>query len=337
MRTQASMQISNTVNLLTSLFVIGVLFLHHSSYTSKYLAVPSEIGNIIVYFCIGGFVYISAFKLTRAKLNSTFLIFWLSRIIRIIPLYTVALMGFYILYYNGSNPINIFFHILGLKAIFPELLGPTYIAMYFVAILLAYYLFFSITKQLLSKRRVFILCSAFTYLAILGVRMYFESDYKIFHNAFVIYFPFFVAGMLTATKKSREEHYLFIRCILISIPSIVFLSLILHFMDASKGIGFLSTALFAATAMIPLHVLAVQIRFQNKTLVTVAKHIAYASFSMYLFHRIIWYGMALLYNSHTILQWFYIVVIGTPAIFCISYGIQYGYDQLTNKSRFHQV
>lgn len=59
------------------------------------------------------------------------------------------------------------------------------------------------------------------------------------------------------------------------------------------------------------------------------KGVAYASFCMYLFHRVIFYGITNIYtpsdNIHTVV---YLTLLAVPVIYVASFYTQKGYDRL---------
>ncbi|MFH1565454.1 MAG: acyltransferase [bacterium] len=326
------------VNLLIAFFVFIILYLHHRVYVAIYdnFKNPSIFDIFLVRIAVGGFFFLSGYKLTKTKLADSFVEFWKNRILRIYPLYFFSLALFTFIVYppsnNGLYPTisNFFIHALGLQVLFPNLFGNNYSTLYFVGLLFLYYFLFLIIKNriksadnfLIASMLIFTICFAINQVAL-------KFSFLLFHILFFIYFYFFVFGMYFSHYETDAIEYInkrsnrFFLLVLSFVAAFIYLILLIekNFQNSYYEI----LPILFATIPVYIFFLSSNIVFSKK-IGKMLKKISYASFATYLFHRPIWTIMCYFWHDNFFGQWVYMTPIGVGIIFFISYGLQRGYD-----------
>lgn len=320
------------IKLLSTLFIFVVLFLHHTSYSVAPFRTYDVVNVFLVYFSVGGFLFLSGYKLAKNKGVESFSVFWKNRLIRIYPLYAIAVFVFSIaLYWGKTNLLVLIIHLLGLQMVFPGLFGQNFLTLYFIGILLVFYLFFSLTKKYQKDPRSFTVLSVAVFCIALLVKYTLSGNITVFSSPLFIYFPVFTAGMLLADSEERVAGFMHRHMIAIFfwffflIPAML---VSIRYFAAEENAFVLLSAVVIGSVLIPLHTILVLFGRHWRRVPSVVSAVSYASFAMYLFHRPIWGLMQAVYPDRTLLQWAYIVGVGVPLIIGVSYVLQYSYDTI---------
>lgn len=320
------------VELWTAIFILIVLYVHHAGYTSYYIFFNSPIP--LNYLAVGGFFFLSAYKLTKSKMKDSFTGFWKNRLIRIYPIYFIALILFTIFVYKSFNLGNFIIHALALQILFPDLFGANYLTLYFIALLFMYYMIFSITKQYLNNLKKFLLISSLIFFVCLFVD-WITSGLQIFEYRFFLYYPMFITGMIFSYYElqiKKNKYFNNISSLLVSI--IIFI--IVYIIKVSLDITDIYFEITANFYLIPFFLFIISTNFKKSNINMInsfIKKLAYASFCIYLFHRPIWQFLGDIWYERSIAQWFFIMFFGFALIYTISYFIQSKYDFLIGKSK----
>ena len=123
-----------SIYLLHTVFIFIILFLHHWGYTENYFKLVSKY-NFILFLqklSVGGFFFLSGYKMAKYKLADPVKNFIVNRFFRIYILYVISLVLFSFTAYphlnNGDLPSikNFLVHILCFQSILPDLFQKNY-------------------------------------------------------------------------------------------------------------------------------------------------------------------------------------------------------------------
>ena len=125
------------VCLLTAVFVLGVVFLHVSwltSYPQKWLY-DLKINVPIARLLVGGFCFLSGYKLARSKKDAPSFSFIKNRLGRIYPPYILTVCLFIWIVEKEVAKKQVALHLMGLQIFLPELAQPFMRTIWFVGVL----------------------------------------------------------------------------------------------------------------------------------------------------------------------------------------------------------
>lgn len=326
-----------TIDLLNAFFICVVLYLHHSMYTKYHIKLFSEfhLNHYLQKMAVGGFFFLSGFKLMKTKFETSFKDFFINRFFRIYLLYLLAVICHSIVVFPyihlGRFPDykNIIIHALGIQTILPGIFGPIYLTLWFISFLFLFYLHFIFTRKIVHK--------TFNYLITLGVTiliiMISHNSIKIFNISpfskelciFLLYFSF---GMIYAVNKIAIEkiyNFLLILAILFGLYGSLFF---LTYKINVWGVEFINIAFYVISSS-ALYVLIFKIIGQNfipRRINRTVKYMSYASFCVFLFHRPIWSIMNFVWFATNYFHSLYIMVIIPIIIFIVCYKLQKAYS-----------
>lgn len=301
------------LRVLTILFVIMVR--HIDDYASDMF--QCQLVSDVTVISLGVLVYISGYLLvtTNPSLNSITDIkaFIIKKILRIYPLYALALLIFYFL-----SIINEYKLISGLL-LYNIYIGEYILTLWFIPMIMAFYLVFALLDYNYNLRK-FLSITFLFFLLLLTERIIFRK----FESVLIVYFPAFIFGILAA----RYSDYLK----LTTIKSIFFLmiSLMILFLKdlapAKLGIMFSTLMIisFSLSSMFFLNKIKINIQITKFVI-----NLSYASFCMYLIHRAIFSISLLIWKpSSNILTLVYLYIVSIPVIYYLSFAMQKYYDKL---------
>lgn len=330
------------------LFILLVLLLHHVNYTQDYLwdithrfinPYESGISQIFQKLAVGGFLFLSGYKLAIAKRSEPAREFLLKRFLRIYPLYFLSVVLFSLTVYphiNGERPTfgNFAIHALALQAWLPNFYQNNYLTIWFVSNLLFCYFMFILLRRYLSNTGDFSLAVLVIVLSINLIKIVSLNLYKIemFSGHFDTYFLFFAFGMLLSRQHEQSatcarKRFFFSFLILITCAvSFVFMNLFLSPNEPSYPI---IERVFVLGFTLPTFYLLLRMPIQESLSTRLAYTINYvgsASFCVFLFHRPIWTVMYEFTPEKSYLQSLFILGLGIPLIFIFSYQVQSFYN-----------
>lgn len=341
------------VDIVNVILIFVVLLLHHVNYTQDYLwaishrvinPYDSGISQILQKFAVGGFLFLSGFKLALTKQSEPTKVFLLNRFLRIYPLYLLAVILFSVTVYPHANgkmpsPGNFVVHALALQSWLPNLYQENYLTIWFVSNLFFCYLMFVFLRRYLFDTRRFLLATSIVVLVIHLAKLMSSSlsDLKIFSGHFDTYFIFFAAGMLyshtqvsssDATKEEKIKCFVFLLiCAILFIVMNLFLSpdhYTYPLLERLFLFGFTLPA-FHLLLKLPISTLLTQSGDLNQKGHLVS-YISSASLCIFLFHRPVWSVMSMIMPNKSYLQSLFILGIGIPFIFIASYHMQRSYN-----------
>lgn len=330
------------------LFIFLVLLLHHVNYTQDYLwaithrfinPYESGINQILQKITVGGFLFLSGYKLALSKQFEPTKEFLFNRFLRIYPLYFLAVVLFSFTVYphiNGERPNlgNFAIHALALQAWLPNLYQDNYLTIWFVSNLLFCYFMFILLRRYLSNSRHFLLVMLAIVLAINLIRIIALklADIEMFSGHFDIYFLFFAFGMWCSqrqeksTSYSRKRFFFALVLLIVCTISFVYMNLLL----SSNWFGYLLLErIFILGFTLPIFYLFLWMPLKkslsNKA-AYIINYVGSASLCIFLFHRPLWTLMYRMSPGKSYPQSLFILGLGIPLIFVISYQIQSFYN-----------
>ena len=322
------------INFLTAFFALIILFVHHGFYTTNRLPLNPLLFNLLVYFAVGGFVFFSAYKLTKSKLGDTFAAFWKNRLLRIYPLYVLAIISYVIVIYPDVSFLNLIKHLLCVQILIPQFFGPNFLTLYFVSLIFFYYLFFSLAKPYLKKPIIFLLLHFSVLVIIWGLFLITKHSIQLIEPRLILYLNMFSGGMLFAYYENKLPKWSLITGfagLLMPMLYFVFLASIklIRPEDFYSQPG-LSTFLIVP-GFIMLYYSFMNLPLKLNWFTIISNFIADASFAIYLLHRPIWQIMRYLSPQYSVPQSLFIIIFGVPLIIAVSFIIQSQYNLAINK------
>jgi hypothetical protein len=299
-------------------------------------------------FGLGLFIFLSGYLINIKKISfpdwRASGIFLYKKILRIFPLYYVALFAFcYML--HVTNPARIIIHSLGLQSLLQSKQWMSLPTLWFIGTILIYYCIFIILKSdLFSKIHKFLIIGLFPFFMFFAHKYLYVTD-----NRISLFYLIFLFGIYCAESKVLNTIAL---KKLAAISTFAFTLIFLVGLFVVKKHGFsglnyisyflLSNALIFCFVLFMYSICSIVTKRLKsaKTLSTrqfrlelaTVQAIAYSSYGMYLFHRPIWFFMSLvaqekmrIHNEYALLA--IQMLIGLPIIIAFSYFAQNFYDK----------
>ncbi len=346
------------LDILRALGTLVIVFHHLPDYAGnfydlEFFGIPLDLSYVNVvntYFGLGIFVFVSGFVLSFSYPRvERFASFFVRRMIRIMPLYLVALAIFALTFQKLSGPETVI-HALGLHiALAPRLADPMP-TLWFVGLIVLFYLFFALLMLRDRGTRGIILFS----LSFLGVMIVVRVFLNIVEYRFFNYFPIFVAGILANRTGFFERHksetsHLAAAAVIV-VASVLFFRFARQgliseevtemFIEQASVLEVVLTALASNIVMLSLifgsYVLSQRIKPKlNQPAKRLLSLISFASFGVYLFHRpalgLFTRALGLFPSMHPYLRLFLLIIVAIPLIFALSYGLQTLDDRITQR------
>ena len=293
------------------LYIVG--YWHLFNYTAAF----EEFNNFFTYkltlIVLGLFVFISGFLLgSPAKKSVSLLDFYRKRLIRIYPLYAMAVIFFYFHgIINGKTSVN---SLLLLSMFY----GPTPQTLWFVTMIMVFYLVTPLLLKLVAApvRYLFFCIGLFSVILILRTAFH-TVDYRI-----LLYFPCFCVGIYCSrygliTRFVNMWSGLLLLLFWLMLSPIAIDSWLYNPLKSIPMI-------LSCTYLIFLFSYRYESKFKNLRIIS---FLSYSSYTMYLFHRPIYTMLkALYFPENSRLQVLYLLTLGLAAVSLVSWGIQKLYD-----------
>lgn len=332
----------STIEFLNTFFILMVLYLHHTMYTKYNIKLLPEY-NLNLYLqkmAVGGFLFLSGFKLTCSKIDDSFGSLFKNRFFKIYIPYLLAVICYSVIVFpyvslgKFPNYKNIFIHILGIQSIFPEIFGKQYLTLWFISILFICYAFFLLTRKIIIRGNIFIIILAFIIFIIFIIQSYGNSliGYAMFSNDVIIYLVYFAFGMWYAKYNQIEK----ISTIILLSAFSLFLICTLYLNTYKHQVWY--KGLFLVFSYIISNIAFYIFIFKHfkhlrlsKPIISVIKYISFASFFTFLFHRPIWSIMNFVWYDVSLLHSFYIIIFAPIIIFVGCHRFQSYYNLTISK------
>ncbi|MBI4826336.1 MAG: acyltransferase family protein [Nitrospirae bacterium] len=308
-------------DLLRASAVLYIIFVWHiHEYAGRILY--SRVTETLMYAFLSIVVFISGFVLTLKYDHFSTVreaaVFFKKRILRIYPLYVFALALFFFSSLITYNQL--------LSGVFlsNSLFNTELKTLWFVTMIIIYYVILAALLHTYSMKRTLLVSVAFFFCSILLHLVFDLIDIR-----FIYYFVPFIAGVISAKHRSI---YMFLKnraVAFVSISLILLSNYIPDFLhrDWFGHFYYIAAIFFSISPLIVLSdIVAVKI---NKNIIF---KFSYASYCMYILHRIIYWMLLEIYvPGSNILTLAYLFFAGLPVIYFISASLQSGYDSLFRK------
>ncbi len=307
-----------------------VVFWHMISYVEP----APDIGSVITYrltlVVIGTFVLLSGFLLgqrSHVKGMSDVLLFYKKRLVRIYPLYLIALMLFAVLQIDDLAT-------LAKAAVFVSMLwAPAPHTLWFVAMLMLLYCvapFLLLASEKLGTSRFIAIC-----IGVFAALCAYSFAGDMLDHKLLFYFPAFAFGLLVGNRgvglwANRFSIWGFVA---------VLAGAALSFARTPSGL--VNEILYIPMIICGAYwllLVAQHLSFRRSRLEWFFVALAYASYCMYLFHRPLYLGWkALWFPSSVAWQVIYLVCFGLTIIVAVSWAVQKGYDLAVDRLAARRV
>ena len=310
-------------------FAIIMLMFHHSeAYGFSLFGIRLE--GLTPYFeaiLLGIFFFISGYFTGRSfqKQNKGGMSFFLSRMLRIIPPYLLAVFLYIYVLGITLKKFNLLVYLTGTHFIFAPNYAKPVITLWYIGAIILFYLIFGFMLANLQSTKALIIGSTLVFAATYALHQW----TGLLDERFYKYFIVFLAGILLvrlpylSSWLSGEQ----------VLPKFFFAALglfafsqVLAFSSMSP-LYILGTVFFITSWVVLLFSLAAKIKSQ--LVLKLAELISYASFFVYLIHRPLW---AWLVGVFSITNWqtqvLFKMIPASIVVFILSYYLQFGYDRL---------
>lgn len=329
-----------TIELLNTIFIFIILFLHHASYTTNYFSILSEykVTFFLQKLSVGGYFFLSGFKLAKGKISDSSKDFIVNRFFRIYPLYLLAVIAFSFTAYpyqrEGELPSlpNIIVHVLCIQSILPGMFQANCPTIWFVSVLFFCYGFFLLARKKLQRTFLFFLFLFLSSLSIFAMHVIGkEMGFAFFDRDSITYLVFFALGMVYSDSRKIIDGL--DNWILCNLFILGFAGLIWFYNENYLNFWYTAPAelFLILISTVPLFLLAFKAVPTQVLSISVSQFlswVSYSSFCVFMFHRPIWSVMATIWSERSLPQWLFILGFGVPTIFASCYLIQRIYEKV---------
>lgn len=298
--------------------VIGILYIigywHIFNYTDPFPIYNNFVTDLITRIILAVLTLISGFYAASSYHGNT-LNFYKKKLLRIYPLYLVAIVVFVIL--RITNISTACYAILSLS-MFKE---PAPHTLWFVSMIIIFYFITPFLLNVMVKLNIkFLILVSATFLLLLYIH---ESITGLLDIRMLMYFPSYVFGLILSNRKIKLNHFFGLSTIL---P--------LFFLVCVKDSNIISIVKvpFITYIAIVLFCWGKEYRFSSKRLIHIVEVLSYSTWCMYLFHRPVY--TLLVYFVRPVgfyYQLTLLLFIGLPFTNILAYLLQYIYDLLYKK------
>lgn len=324
-------------------FAIMIILVHHLAdytfnyYNLKYLGLRidfSYMNELNRYLGVGTFVYISgslqAYSYPLLNDFQSIMRFMVRKLIRMMPLYIVALVLF-ILIYGPVSLTSLIIHIFGLQIILSSKYCSPILTLWYVGLIMAYYFIYVALKKYENRNKFLIIVT------ILILSMIVRISTNFVDKRFFIYFPVFLAGVYSAHYFAKIGNGIrnIIFAITVMLVAIYIFAFHLYplfstdFRPQLLSFNSLEALILFNVIMVSFCFIAYSISKKMKVMLKYFNIIGFSSYCIYLFHRPIWWGMLKVYHpDDAMIRGIYLGIFGIPLLVAISYWIQKAYNEL---------
>ena len=281
----------------------------------------NKLDDITIYAFLGLLMFISGYLLSLNFPINNKIDLWnfiRKRFLRIYPLYVLALFLFMLCSLASFKSVLLNISLLNV------LLDKSVLTLWFVSILCVFYIIYPIIIYKYSVLKTVIIS-----ISLYSVFILLKEIFGLLDERLLLYFPLFLLGIVSSKHNLIERHIhnqFFVVCSVL----IFIISIFLYFEAPKFNNIFLILLMMSA---VPFLVLVGKLvsSVVNKKFYT---NIAYASFCMYLFHRVIFHLITNIYSpSNNIYIVIYLTLFAVPVIYVTSFYLQKYYDRITKRVR----
>lgn len=291
------------------LYIVG--FWHLFDYTHAFREYYNSFTRMAMIISMGLFVIISGFLVGSSAMKSVSLIhFYKNRLIRIYPLYALAVI---LLYAYGVNDAATSIKSLILISMY---YGPAPVTLWFITMIMLFYLVTPLLLKLVESPVKYLLFIV----AIFAMTVMAQAIFRTVDHRLVLYFSCYCIGIYCSRYGLRTRVVNIWSALLL-----LCLCLILPFVGIDIGALLrIIPIIFSSTYLIFAINYLNEDKFKRLNIVST---LSYCSFAMYLFHRPIYLTLKALYFPESgQFQVLYLMTVCLPAVVFISWGVQKLYD-----------
>ena len=301
------------------LYIVG--FWHLMDYTHGFVGYNNAVTNRVTVIVLGLFTFLSGFLLAHEPMRlraPDLKRFYVKRLLRIYPLYLLALLAFWTL---GISDRGIALKAaLGISMVY----GPPPSTLWFITMILVFYVIAPLLIALREKTAGFLLASVAIFAVTVAFGQAASGDIRIAE-----YFPAFALGVWWANRAQRASTRV---CVAATAAAAAGWALSLAMAaDAQFSLWAMPLATFGALAVF---LLASRLQLsRDGGFVRAATLLSYASFAMYLFHRVVYKGLhALLDPASSAAGLAWLVLVCLPCVTVAAYVVQKAYDGVLQRA-----
>lgn len=330
-----------------ALAILIIVFHHLPAYTFNYYNLSflgldlSVVNDLNRYFALGIFTFMSGYLLEYnypfLKTGTEIRQFLVKRYVRIFPLYAISVLLFILLFrqFIDFNLCTLAINFLGLQIVLAK--GPcqAIMTLWYIGLVFTYYYLFIIIKKFCDHFKYFFIVLCALSAVIIGLKLFLGFGDK----RLLLYLPIFVSGILVRRYKILEQAsaryyaltaiFFFVCCIYYGIwlyPQV--------YEQFAKPplFSFISGEVFVFSNLIMIFftfsIYGFMSLFDANEISRITRILSYSSYTIYLFHRPIWWLMIKLchqYKGYLRLAFMILLVIPLTAI--VSYYVQHFYDR----------
>ncbi len=301
------------------LYIIAVR--HLDDYAGQFY--NSLLDDALTYSFLGTFVFISGYLLSinnEIKNTDDIIKFLRKRFIRIYPLYFLALLLF------SAISLLSFRRLIQHVFLINMVSGSSVRTLWFVSMIFVFYLLYPVIMYRYSIIKSFAILAAITATIMLGRLWYDLFDYRM-----IVYLPLFLMG-IAAHKNQLIKRFKEVYVLMLSAAVFSF-SIYLYDNIGDKTPILISLMMSSVPICLAIGKVVSKIieeRFYAP--------IAYASFCIYLFHRVFYQVLVSVYKpSEPVYILLYLSLIGVPLVITASFHIQKHYDMLVARKESKSI
>ncbi|MEO1401528.1 MAG: acyltransferase [Cyanobacteria bacterium J06635_1] len=293
------------------LYIVG--YWHLFNYTDAFPDYKNRFTYGLMLVVMGLFVFMSGFLIGCTTKSSTGLIhFYKKRLIRIYPLYALAVIVFY---FYGISAASTLFKSLFFISMYN---GPAPYTLWFITMLMLFYLVAPFLVRAVEEPAKYFLLVGAMFLVNLALMFVVKNmDHRI-----LLYFPCFCTGIYYAkyglqARKINIVPALILFCFGLILSGVEIDSLVLN------GIKYIPLVLSCSYLIFAISLIN-EDKFKRFKLISL---FSYSSFAMYLFHRPVYVTLkALYFPEGEYFQALYLTTVGLLMVTLVSWGLQKLYD-----------
>ncbi len=288
------------------------------TYTLNRLLYYDVIDDILTICALGLFVFLSGYLLAPVPITNLASVghFYKKRLIRIYPLYLAALFLFILVLPLDMTTVNLVLHV----AVLNMLTGNSIYTLWFVSMICLFYLLLpGLVWRYSPMRTLLTTLGIWTALFVLHTRTG-AVDARM-----LLYLPLFSFGIVSARQKWLPAMQRGI-C-LVTAGGCCILAVILLLIIPSDSTYRLPVQSGMAASSMPV-LLFLGRTIADRIPTSICRHLAYASFCMYLLHRIVFYLLLELYHPPGgVITVLYLALFAVPLCYALSSFLQRTYDR----------
>ncbi|ELR99029.1 acyltransferase [Gloeocapsa sp. PCC 73106] len=303
------------IDLIRSLSVLYIVsYWHLFNYTEAFRGYYNPVTHHLTRIILASFVFVSGYLIAGRKLDlnwKNIASFWQKRLVRIYPLYALALLLFY--WFNIAQPDTLIRAGLLISMFFP----PSPPTLWFITMIMLFYVLAPILLKSVENIGVY-----------LGLNILLMSLFVLSGASWELYvfFPSFSLGILLRTKldllKKLQRKQVVLTIVFILLYWFNIINQSRGFIDISLHVIFLNLG----AILFYFYSNQVMAKIRNKAIVG---FFSYTSFAMYLFHRPVFtLTKNLFFPLGETEQVLYLLIVSLPLTVVISWSIQRLYDRL---------